>query len=103
MNTRAACAGCPNSNDFGGDKVLHHTIGEVDFSQELRCAAAVSSGTAPSAGSWLPQEASHALSLATLKGACMDTKPAQAGREGDLVHLHELIGPAHVRAGASRR
>lgn len=29
--------GCPNSNDFGGDKILHHTIGEVDFSQELRC------------------------------------------------------------------
>lgn len=28
--------GCPNSNDFGGDKILHHTIGEVDFSQELR-------------------------------------------------------------------
>ena len=32
--------GCPNSNDFGGDKILHHTIGEVDFSQELRCARA---------------------------------------------------------------
>lgn len=30
--------GCPNSNDFGGDKILHHTIGEVDFSQELRLA-----------------------------------------------------------------
>ena len=30
--------GCPNSNDFGGDKILHHTIGEVDFTQELRCA-----------------------------------------------------------------
>ena len=28
--------GIPNSNDFGGDKILHHTIGEIDFTQELR-------------------------------------------------------------------
>ncbi|CAK0787699.1 hypothetical protein CVIRNUC_010921 [Coccomyxa viridis] len=29
--------GIPNSNDFSGDKILHHTIGNIDFSQELRC------------------------------------------------------------------
>ena len=40
VSSIAASAGCPNSNDFGGDKVLHHTVGEVDFSQELRCAFA---------------------------------------------------------------
>ena len=28
--------GIPNSNDFSGDKVLHHTIGDIDFTQELR-------------------------------------------------------------------
>ncbi|XP_078166178.1 pyruvate decarboxylase 2-like [Carex rostrata] len=29
--------GGPNSNDFGKNCVLHHTIGLPDFSQELRC------------------------------------------------------------------
>ncbi|XP_062160828.1 pyruvate decarboxylase 1 [Alnus glutinosa] len=29
--------GGPNSNDFGTNRVLHHTIGLPDFSQELRC------------------------------------------------------------------
>jgi TPP-dependent 2-oxoacid decarboxylase len=28
--------GIPNSNDFSGDKILHHTIGDIDFTQELR-------------------------------------------------------------------
>nr|ABJ99596.1 pyruvate decarboxylase [Lycoris aurea] len=30
-------AGGPNSNDFGTSRILHHTIGLPDFSQELRC------------------------------------------------------------------
>ncbi|XP_019429699.1 PREDICTED: pyruvate decarboxylase 2-like [Lupinus angustifolius] len=29
--------GGPNSNDYGTNRVLHHTIGLPDFSQELRC------------------------------------------------------------------
>jgi pyruvate decarboxylase len=29
--------GGPNSNDYGTSRVLHHTIGLPDFSQELRC------------------------------------------------------------------
>ena len=29
-------AGGPNSNDFGTNRVLHHTIGEPDFQQEMR-------------------------------------------------------------------
>ncbi|KAH9611008.1 hypothetical protein KSS87_013239 [Heliosperma pusillum] len=29
--------GGPNSNDFGTSRILHHTIGVPDFSQELRC------------------------------------------------------------------
>ncbi|KAJ4796053.1 Pyruvate decarboxylase [Rhynchospora pubera] len=29
--------GGPNSNDFGMNRILHHTIGLPDFSQELRC------------------------------------------------------------------
>lgn len=29
--------GGPNSNDFGTNRILHHTIGVPDFSQELRC------------------------------------------------------------------
>ncbi|KAK9699171.1 hypothetical protein RND81_08G157100 [Saponaria officinalis] len=29
--------GGPNSNDYGTHRVLHHTIGLPDFSQELRC------------------------------------------------------------------
>ncbi|CAL9002841.1 unnamed protein product [Prunus brigantina] len=30
--------GGPNSNDYGADnRILHHTIGSPDFSQELRC------------------------------------------------------------------
>jgi TPP-dependent 2-oxoacid decarboxylase len=29
--------GGPNSNDYGTNHVLHHTIGETDFSQEFRC------------------------------------------------------------------
>ncbi|ESQ40083.1 hypothetical protein EUTSA_v10013008mg [Eutrema salsugineum] len=29
--------GGPNSNDFGTNRILHHTIGLPDFSQELRC------------------------------------------------------------------
>ncbi|VFQ91670.1 unnamed protein product [Cuscuta campestris] len=29
--------GGPNSNDYGTNRILHHTIGLPDFSQELRC------------------------------------------------------------------
>ncbi|GMH23006.1 hypothetical protein Nepgr_024849 [Nepenthes gracilis] len=29
--------GGPNSNDFGTNRILHHTIGLPDFSQEIRC------------------------------------------------------------------
>ncbi|CAJ2648933.1 pyruvate decarboxylase [Trifolium pratense] len=29
--------GAPNSNDFGSNKILHHTIGLPDFTEELRC------------------------------------------------------------------
>ncbi|XXG85892.1 hypothetical protein AAC387_Pa11g0897 [Persea americana] len=29
--------GGPNSNDFGTNRILHHTIGLADFSQEARC------------------------------------------------------------------
>jgi pyruvate decarboxylase len=29
--------GGPNSNDFGTNRILHHTIGEPDFGQEHRC------------------------------------------------------------------
>ncbi|XP_047316428.1 pyruvate decarboxylase 2 [Impatiens glandulifera] len=29
--------GGPNSNDYGTNRVLHHTIGIADFTQELRC------------------------------------------------------------------
>ncbi len=29
--------GGPNSNDFGTNRILHHTIGIPDFSQEFRC------------------------------------------------------------------
>ncbi|KAH0995244.1 hypothetical protein GBA52_019108 [Prunus armeniaca] len=29
--------GGPNSNDYGTSRILHHTIGLPDFSQELRC------------------------------------------------------------------
>lgn len=31
-----ACIGGPNSNDYGTNRVLHHTIGTPDFQQELR-------------------------------------------------------------------
>ncbi|KAF7067982.1 hypothetical protein CFC21_073787 [Triticum aestivum] len=30
-------SGGPNSNDYGSNRILHHTIGLPDFSQELRC------------------------------------------------------------------
>lgn len=29
--------GGPNTNDYGTNRILHHTIGLADFSQELRC------------------------------------------------------------------
>lgn len=29
--------GGPNSNDYGTSRILHHTIGLPDFTQELRC------------------------------------------------------------------
>jgi pyruvate decarboxylase len=29
--------GGPNTNDYGTNRILHHTIGLPDFSQELRC------------------------------------------------------------------
>lgn len=29
--------GGPNSNDYGTNRIIHHTIGLPDFSQELRC------------------------------------------------------------------
>lgn len=29
--------GAPNSNDYGSNRILHHTIGLPDFSQELHC------------------------------------------------------------------
>lgn len=29
--------GGPNSNDYGTSRILHHTLGEPDFGQELRC------------------------------------------------------------------
>ncbi|XP_040935486.1 pyruvate decarboxylase 1-like isoform X1 [Gossypium hirsutum] len=29
--------GGPNSNDYGTNRILHHTVGLPDFSQELRC------------------------------------------------------------------
>ncbi|EEF47752.1 pyruvate decarboxylase 1 [Ricinus communis] len=33
--------GGPNSNDYGSKRILHHTIGLPDFSQELQCFQAV--------------------------------------------------------------
>ncbi|KAJ0088340.1 hypothetical protein Patl1_31380 [Pistacia atlantica] len=33
--------GGPNTNDYGTNKILHHTIGLPDFSQEFRCFQAV--------------------------------------------------------------
>ncbi|XP_048567646.1 pyruvate decarboxylase 1-like [Triticum urartu] len=30
-------SGGPNSNDYGSNRILHHTIGLPDFTQELRC------------------------------------------------------------------
>ncbi|KAJ3693815.1 hypothetical protein LUZ60_009295 [Juncus effusus] len=33
--------GGPNSNDYGSNRILHHTIGLPDFSQELSCFRAV--------------------------------------------------------------
>jgi len=30
-------SGGPNSNDFGSERVLHHTIGRTDFGQQLEC------------------------------------------------------------------
>ncbi|KAK1268687.1 Pyruvate decarboxylase 1 [Acorus gramineus] len=33
--------GGPNSNDYGSGRILHHTIGVPDFSQELRCFQAI--------------------------------------------------------------
>ncbi|KAK1396717.1 Pyruvate decarboxylase [Heracleum sosnowskyi] len=33
--------GGPNSNDFGTNRILHHTIGLADFGQELHCFRAV--------------------------------------------------------------
>nr|CAB3464967.1 unnamed protein product [Digitaria exilis] len=33
--------GGPNSNDYGTNRILHHTIGLPDFSQELRCFQAI--------------------------------------------------------------
>ncbi|CAH8381890.1 unnamed protein product [Eruca vesicaria subsp. sativa] len=33
--------GGPNSNDYGTNRILHHTIGLPDFTQELRCFQAV--------------------------------------------------------------
>jgi pyruvate decarboxylase len=29
--------GGPNSNDYGTNRILHHTTGDPDFGQELRC------------------------------------------------------------------
>jgi pyruvate decarboxylase len=29
--------GGPNSNDYGTNRILHHTIGLPDFSQEIQC------------------------------------------------------------------
>lgn len=37
--------GGPNSNDFGTNGILHHTIGLPDFSQELRCFQTITSFT----------------------------------------------------------
>lgn len=36
--------GGPNSNDFGTNRVLHHTIGSSDFGQEFRCFKEVTCG-----------------------------------------------------------
>ncbi|KAK8946939.1 Pyruvate decarboxylase 4 [Platanthera zijinensis] len=33
--------GGPNSNDYGSNRILHHTIGLPDFSQELQCFRAI--------------------------------------------------------------
>lgn len=33
---KSSDAGGPNSNDFGTNRILHHTIGEPDFHQEMR-------------------------------------------------------------------
>ena len=35
-------SGCPNSNDFGSERVLHHTIGIPNFRQTLNCYKQVS-------------------------------------------------------------
>lgn len=29
--------GGPNSNDYGTNRILHHTIGLSDFTQEIQC------------------------------------------------------------------
>ena len=36
--------GGPSSNDYGSNRILHHTIGLPDFSQELRCFQTVTCG-----------------------------------------------------------
>lgn len=41
--------GGPNSNDYGTNRVLHHTIGLPDFTQEMRCFQTVTCYQVPSA------------------------------------------------------
>ncbi|KAJ7294355.1 hypothetical protein O6H91_20G032800 [Diphasiastrum complanatum] len=38
--------GGPNSNDYGSSRILHHTIGLPDFTQELRCFQTVTAAQA---------------------------------------------------------
>ncbi|KAK1424785.1 hypothetical protein QVD17_20123 [Tagetes erecta] len=46
--------GGPNSNDYGTNRILHHTIGLPDFSQELQCFRTVTCAQVMSIGEILP-------------------------------------------------
>ncbi|KAJ4978705.1 hypothetical protein NE237_009485 [Protea cynaroides] len=63
--------GGPNSNDYGTNRILHHTIGLPDFSQELRCFHAVTCDQAVVSN----VEDAHELINTAISTALKESKP----------------------------
>ncbi|KAG6547834.1 hypothetical protein Mapa_010651 [Marchantia paleacea] len=79
--------GGPNSHDYGTSRILHHTIGHPDFSQELRCFQTVTCCQARTRPSIFP-----CLAVAQLRGFWNTALPLDliAARCRGLVTLNDL-------------
>ncbi|KAJ6778102.1 PYRUVATE DECARBOXYLASE [Salix koriyanagi] len=86
--------GGPNSNDYGTSRILHHTIGLPDFSQELRCFQTVTCFQAVVNN----LEDAHELIDTAISTALKESKPVyiSAAVEAAAAFLNKAVKPVLV-------